>query len=359
VEADKDQYEDISTAIAREGYIVQILYLELSFETHEFIKDLDFVKDIFLVVNTMYADLRITEVQNFPMVGGGACVIGHGIGADVVLHLTHPDVLTSPHIKGIVSLSPGLIRGVRAPFGLRLAARTLTIPTLIVSNTQDSSPRKSLPYYNEISHTQCKTFVEILEGNHCWITDLYHSHVSHCFRDEARFGANPVWDHDQQLYQVFAPLLLQYFNFLQLTDSESLNYHLKAWKARLNLGSMYLTNGTTLLNQVMDWKEQAPDPPSITPSIDHHAINFTDLLYNYNTDGLVFSDVPSKNSTRAWTYLFNCWTPNGKLHSHDLSFTGSNETSRYRLFHWRDPSFHFHPFENEHRLSNNTIPEQT
>lgn len=316
VEAQKDEYEDISIKLAEQGYVVQILFLHLSFTSYEYVKDLDFFDDVQYVVNTMYqGDVRFPEVGNeFPEIGGSACVIGHGIGADLVLQLGHPDLSTSPFIKGFISVAPGLRIGLEGNEFLKEAARDTRLPNLIIGHSEDSKEREGMKFFNLMDTSVCRTYVNIIGGNHCFLTDLFHDKHSQCIRDEFELNEliNPVWKHKEQLLEIYVPLFLEFFHFLNLKEiAATVIYGVADWKELLNNGTLYLHNGTTLLDLKND-------------------LNMTENSQEKQT------------RTRVWSYLFSCWQ-NDTLNSHDYIFPASNRTARYRLFGWRDPEIRFEP----------------
>ena len=187
----------------------------------------DYIQDLLRVAFDMFYENDNVHSPFYQKLSGSTVIVGYGEIADRVIWLNHFENFVHSSVKGIVSLSPSLWRDPT----LLITARNLRVDAMIVTGTADAwrPISNGRPIYTQIptgkkSHNGvCKTYVEIIGGNHCYFVDWDNTTWSQCAMKEIEYPSylDTTMTHQYQLTHYSGRLLLEYLMFISNVNNQS------------------------------------------------------------------------------------------------------------------------------------------
>ena len=187
----------------------------------------DYIQDLLRVAFDVFYENENVHSPFYQKLSGSTVIAGYGDIADRVIWTNHFENFVHSSVRGIVSLSPSLWRDPT----LLVTARNLRVDTLIVAGSTDAwrPISNGRPIYTQIpsgrkSHNGvCKTYVEIVGGNHCYFVDWDNATWSQCASKEIEYPSytDTAMTHQYQLTQHGTRLLLEYLMFISNPNNES------------------------------------------------------------------------------------------------------------------------------------------
>lgn len=191
-------YQNITEALVSEGFVLIYVETEGSFAPlhAEFGLDLAFMADHFFEENSNAVSIFESHLQD------RCAIMGHSMGGGA----TWLAASTSADVDCIVGLAPAETN----PSAIDAAAN-VSIPAMVLSGSSDivTSPADNhIPIYDNTS-SECKVFVNIIDGSHCGYANTFLESGSLCDFGETGFAG--LSREEQQA--ITHDLLLAFFNY--------------------------------------------------------------------------------------------------------------------------------------------------
>ena len=179
-----ESYENVRNHYVDEGYLVMFITTEggLSPSHEDFAKDITFMTDYIVFEGTTNTSSLLFD-HFIPKVG----LIGHSMGGGAAMLAAN----MSEHVETVIGLAPAETN----PSAIDAAA-LIEKPSLILSGSEDlvTPPAEHhLPIYESLA-SDCKIFVDILGGAHCFFANEDQA----CDLGELLSGGNPTIDRATQ-----------------------------------------------------------------------------------------------------------------------------------------------------------------
>ena len=190
--------------------------------------ELDYVQDILRIAYDMYYENDNPISHFYHKLSGRSVIAGYGQIADRIMWLYHEENSVHPSVKGMISLSPSLMRDAF----LLDAARLIQVDgiLLIAGSTDAMRPISNVrPIFTQIprgpKHMNgvCKIYVELQGGNHCYFTDYHPGKLSRCYKVELEYPTFKITSmtHEYQLNVYNTKMILEFMNFITNPSNET------------------------------------------------------------------------------------------------------------------------------------------
>ena len=187
----------------------------------------DYIQDLLRVAFDVFYENENVDSPFYGKLSGSTVLAGFGEMAERMVWMNHFENLVHSSVKGMVSLSPSLWRDPT----LLIAARNIGVDVLVLAGTTDAwrPISNGRPIYTQIpngkrSHNGvCKTYVEIVGGNHCHFVDYDAVVPSQWHRKEIEYPSfkAAAMTHQYQLSEYSGPLLLEFISFISNPSNHS------------------------------------------------------------------------------------------------------------------------------------------
>ena len=217
----EDEFHQLLTNISSSGVVVISVHLQDKQE------EFDYIQDLLRVAYDMYWENENSISHFYQRLSGCIVIAGYDEIADRILWINHENNYVDQSIKGIISLSPALLRDA---FLLK-AARTIQIDNILfIAGTTDAMRPISnqRPIYTHIPRGKkemngvCKTYIEIQGGNHCYFVDYDEHKMSDCYDQELQFPTFKMttMTHRYQI-NLNAEIILEFMRFVSNPSNQS------------------------------------------------------------------------------------------------------------------------------------------
>ena len=219
---DDDKFHQMLSNISSAGVVVISAHLDNKQA------ELDYIQDILRIAYDMYYENENPISHFYKKLSGKSVIAGYGQIADRIMWTYHENNNVDQSIKGIISLSPSLMRD---EYLLKAAQLIQSDGILLIAGSTDAMRpiSNARPIYTQIPRGPknmngvCKIYIEIKGGNHCYFTDYIKDEITKCYEAELEYPTFKITSitHQYQMNKYNANIILKFIDFITNPSNES------------------------------------------------------------------------------------------------------------------------------------------